>query len=505
MNRALSFFIVFTFLTILLPTCEFLSGEGPSESNIENQNLEENNLDLNENGFGSIKLNVLYNEATEISYFEIIISDEAEELINSTLTPESGETSFHIYNIPSGIDRSIEVNAYDIDDTLIFLGSATADITADTESTIQIQLLEVNPPEESLGDAQINGFEVTPEEITFDYYGAAWRGDNLNNMYIGKYEGRIASFRFKAKYTKQVEKVILYLIHSYPGYYDGDGGHILMELQADDGSADHLPDGVTLASSLITDPLISFFRDFYFDSQVTINEGQLYHLVFTNPHNDPVNNYVSIDMTYSVDIHSPRQIAFTDDELGVIYKRAGNWPWEVNERSSPIFSLFYTDGANQGQCYIEFLSNSAVRTISGDNKVRQHFTVSDSTKIAHSTSVRIRKINDNGSLTVRLENNDGSLIEEGEISAADINSSMRYVTYNFTNTHDLELAQTYNLELSSTAGHFETYGMQEGDHYGMDGDYLFLDGYMQYNTGSGWITHRNESIDMQAYFRVEAN
>ena len=97
-----------------------------------------------------------------------------------------------------------------------------------------------------------------------DTYGCPWNADGLANLEIGKQQGRRISFRFRAEHSGELESAALYLVFRALGYYHGDGGQVLLELQTDDGTPEHRPSGTVVASSLVQDPMAKWNRTFTF-------------------------------------------------------------------------------------------------------------------------------------------------------------------------------------------------------------------------------------------------
>ena len=353
-------------------------------------------------------------------------------------------------------------------------------------------------------------YAVHVYRIVPDVYGCPWNADSLGNLQIGQYAGRKVSWRFRAKHTGTVQQAQIMLVFRAPGYYGGDGGQLLLELQTDDGSPDHVPSGTVLATSLVTDPMLQWNRTFVFDHSAQLEAGKLYHFVFTNPSPDPIHNYVSVDDMYTGRRVRNMQPGVADLDLAVVWKFSGTAAWEVNYAHTPIYSLPYTDGFRQGQGYRDVLSQSGLRPIAGGARVRETFTVSGSSRIVSQVWVRLHKTGSPGDLSVKLEDSAGAAVVSASIPAAGIGTDYSWIGYAFPGNVTLRAGRSYNLELSAPAGDaYEIFPLMDGIAYGFDCPELYADGYFQYDAGAGagWETLRGvnrRDFDMQFYFVVAA-
>lgn len=333
-------------------------------------------------------------------------------------------------------------------------------------------------------------------------YGCAWNADGLSNLEIGKESGRKISCRFRANQPNIAYGVNIFLVFEEGGYYKGNGGQVLLQLQTDDGTENHYPSGTVLTSSLVTDPMKQWNRFFRFDSPVPLQKGMLYHLVFTNPAPDPINNWVSLDCLYNRKNIPNMQPGISDTDLACVWKY-GSWTgWKVNYYCTPIFCLYYNDGSFQGQGYRDAWVEAPF-SISGENKVRETFTVSDTNRTVSQVSFYLKKAGNPRDLIVRLEYSNGALIEEGTIPASLISTNYTWVTYKFNANCTLESGRSYNLVLSAPVGDsYQTYPIQDGFRLGFDCPEVFIDGHYQIISNSSWVNFRNSTnFDMQFYFK----
>jgi hypothetical protein len=344
------------------------------------------------------------------------------------------------------------------------------------------------------------------EQTNPSLYGVPWNADGLSNLEVGKYEGRMLSYRFRAQHSGYTDEVRIYLIFRAPGYYKGDGGQVLLELQTDDGTPEHLPSGEVLASSLVTDPMKQWNRLFVFDQAVWLEEGQLYHMVFTNPASDPINNYVSVDGLWNRREMPDMQPGISDTDLAIVLKGMGSSSWRIAYSTTPIYALHYVDGFIQGQGYVDARSSSAIQNISGDNRVREIFTISGGDKTVVKVSARVRRSQGSENLKVRLEDSEGVLIEEGYISASSISTEFDWISYAFVSPHTLLEGGTYSIIFSAPSGStYETFPLQDGTQYGFGCPSIFSDGHIQYTAGSVWQNVLNRTdFDLQFYFTLSS-
>ncbi|OPY69589.1 MAG: hypothetical protein A4E57_01074 [Syntrophorhabdaceae bacterium PtaU1.Bin034] len=336
-------------------------------------------------------------------------------------------------------------------------------------------------------------------------YGCPWNSDGLANLEIGKSSGRAISYRFRAEHTGTADRVLIYLVFGSGGYYAGNGGQILMQVQTDDGSSSHNPSGTVLGESLVTNPMAQWNRTFVFNKPVAFEQGKLYHLVFTNPHSDPISNYVSIDDLHNSRNQANMQPGVSDTDLAVIWKPSGG-SWAVNYKHTPIYCLQFTDGFKQGQGYMDAKISSGSISFSGNSKVRMSFTVSGGSRTVTEVSVRLRKNGTPGNLGVRLETGSGTVVEEGSIPSSAVSTSMNWVTYKFTTPRVLESGKGYNVVFSAPAGDsYTTYPIQKGRSYGWTAG-TFTDGRYEYTTGSSWQKFQgSDDYDLQCYFTVSSS
>lgn len=340
------------------------------------------------------------------------------------------------------------------------------------------------------------------EQLSFDdVYGCAWNADGLVPLNIGRLADYKICIRFRAQHAGTFTEARFYFIFRKLGYYRGDGGEVLIQVQPDDGSDLHGPSGEVLASVHVPDPMAGKpLRKVTFDRPVTTETGKLYHFVFTNPAPDPLNNWVSLDQLYQKKNTPDMQPAVSDLDLAIVL-RWNDPPWSVRHAHTPIYWIYYDDGSVFGQGYCDARSQSGVRPLSGESKVRELFTVSGGDRTVKSVRVRVRKLDDSGPLEISLLREDGTCMEQGDIAPDSFETGkMVWVEHTFAEPLTLANGETYSLVLSSPTGSYNTFGIVQSTGADFITPTIFTDGLMQYTVNGKWTSDRPGNMDMQGYF-----
>jgi hypothetical protein len=150
--------------------------------------------------------------------------------------------------------------------------------------------------------------------------------------------------------------------------------------------------------------------------------------------------------------------------------------------------------------------------IQGNTQMRETFTVTGGDKIVTKMSVAcwVTSGANPGRLTIRLEQGNGALIEQGVIPAALVpmgaKTTIDWVTHTFTTPRTLVNGSTYHLVVSAPAGDpYNFLPMMKGSAYGFSG-WEFQDGWVEKNSGSGWVPgvpehdYPGKHFDMMFYF-----
>ena len=354
----------------------------------------------------------------------------------------------------------------------------------------------------------------SPGLLDAGYYGSGIQAYSLSDTGIGKYPGnQRAAIRFRCDHSGTLSAVKVYLMHtsSDSGYSAGDGGSYRVELRDDDGTSGHFPSGAALASAILTDPKArGYFPVIAFSKPAGLRQGALYHIVFTNTDPSPAVNWVSLNSLRVVPVHgtppTPRQPAVSDD-FAVHYGPAGG-PFKLRPGMTPIFQLYYSDGYKAGMGYMEVMINNQ-RKISGASSVREGFTVSGSNRVVTGVAVRLSRSSGKSGLVIRLEDADGTLVEEKTVPASSLTGAHDWVKVDFSRKRTLAPGKGYNLVLKTAPDTvYSIYTVERGTGYGFDPNTYFHDGYAQFTAGSGWTgwtktgTTDMKNTDLQFYFKV---
>ena len=290
-------------------------------------------------------------------------------------------------------------------------------------------------------------------------------------------------------------------------------GHSRYTVQADDGSPQRLPSGIILAS-LTVDPgnppgHWTTYEAYAFPEPARLQEGELYHIVFTNTDAAPDRNYISVNELFSWEELDPRQPALGDD-----YAVLFDWGdgWQLSARDTATMDLAYADGTHDGQAYIEnmYLKYGAV---SGPlAMVRERFTVSGGDRRVSEVWVRVGRTFGNAPLAMQVLDEQGTSIAAGHVLAdaiplttpGTIDGAAAWVSTTLPAPLVLREGGTYELRLSTAADtQYTADPIREGTDSGLR-SYRFTDGSGQYTIdgGASWADLYSWSpVDLQFYFK----
>jgi hypothetical protein len=364
------------------------------------------------------------------------------------------------------------------------------------------------------GSGGASTIDPAPRDSSF-FYGPGLGADALGNTVVGGPFANEVSYRFRARHSGPLQDVHIYLIPDRAGYAAGTGGQIRVSLYSDDGSPAHNPSTATLASSTITHPLVSrparYFPTLTFQNSPALVAGQLYHLVFSNTDASPSLNYLSVDDLYQKGSPSPGQPSVSDLDWAVLVRQGGK-AWGIRRGYTPILELDYQDGWSGGTGYIEAWAGTP-QTISGAQAVRETFTVTGGARNVASVAVRIARIQGSDPLDVRLESADGTVIDQGSISAREVPLT-KPVSYfwercNFPSPQMFFPGKTYHLDLEANpSSAYQAFPIRKGSAYGFHDTTFFPDGVAQFKQGNVWVgwtqwgaTNRQDG-DLQFYFSL---
>ncbi len=221
-------------------------------------------------------------------------------------------------------------------------------------------------------------------------------------------------------------------------YHKGDGGTFQISLEADDGSAEHLPSGNVLAQ---TEHIIGIpsmykgsgpsgatvggdpgdnhsFRNFSFKAPTAVEAGKYYHLVFRNTTKDPSAHFVSVDDFISA--RSDRSLnvpTFDPTQYAVLYNDGQGWVRRV--RHWAIGEYRFSDGRAFGNGYMEVGSVSGpdrvARYVDKARSVRQTFTPPTDLNVT-TIAVGAMHVSGTNSMTLTLRDSSGSALATTAVS-----------------------------------------------------------------------------------------
>ena len=348
--------------------------------------------------------------------------------------------------------------------------------------------------------------------VTPFYYGSGLSADALANTVLGGPSMNTVSYRFQARHASPLTSIRVFFIWSLlrSGYQAGQGGTIQVDLKADDGTAAHLPTGPVLATLSYGNIIAqnNNYPELVFPQPAALAGGGIYHLVFSNVDPTPVANYISLDALYTDAQTAPTQPSLSDPAWAQLV-RSGNGPWKVRYGFTPTLQLNYADGGAQGNGYMEVWSANP-KAISGDAMVREAFKVSGPSRQFTKVLVRVQRLAGASPLTARLEEADGTLIEQASVAAASVlPGAPGWVTFSFPLSQALATGVGYNLVLSSPADtQYSTFPIRKGSDKGFSNYTVFPDGYAQFTaTGAAgwtgwdmWGTPNLKTSDLQFLF-----
>jgi hypothetical protein len=414
-------------------------------------------------------------------------------------------------------------------------GTTSLTFTAGAAGTMLLGCTVTNSASVSVSAQQ--SITVLGAVQTASYYGSGMNVDDLGNQVIGWNSvvdtcNRKASIRVRALYSSTLVSIRPKFIWSdvKGGYGLGTGGDIVIQIQTDDGSSNHLPSGTVLASLEYDQPITigNYFPLLTFSNPANLTAGQLYHIVFSNVDADPSANYVSLDHEFMWNVQNPEQPAYPNTDLCPLEtSTSGAWVKFVRGSTNsytPTIELDYGNGASQGQGYIQGFGQTCTtstsgwvnpKPISGTQGVRETFTVSGASRTVSSVAVRVNRVSGSSPLTITVEKSDGTLVGQGSVVVGQgvvdgTSAGETWATVTFGSPLTLQAGVGYLLVLSSpTDTVHTTHAIEKGNVYGFSASTYFADGYAQFNSGSGWVgwdlfaVPNRTDCDLQFYFQTQ--
>lgn len=348
-------------------------------------------------------------------------------------------------------------------------------------------------------------------------YGPAIGMRSLANTTLGQSGPRKSTMRFRAEQSSTLASIKVYLQGPATGggYGSGTGGTAVFTVQADDGTAAHLPSGTALATETHVHPDTDADFPLTFSSPASLTAGTLYHLVCENTDADPTTNSFSLNYIWQNPVPSPHQPKYpADTDWGHAYLSHSTGLWVQVPSQSPILDMTYGNGSHQGVGYIEVSAGSDAASMSGTAMVRELFTVSGGDRTVAGAAVRVMRESGADALTVGLYTSGDALIDSFTIAAADVPTGdiathptcgpAAYVSGRFAASHVLTNATQYYLRLSTaSASQYWMCPIRRGDvSYNYHASTVFADGLCSKWNGSSWVSLgavANEN-NLQFYF-----
>ena len=336
------------------------------------------------------------------------------------------------------------------------------------------------------------GHADAPEEVIppRTYLGNPFSGDSLANLDVGGAQDTKVAYRFLAQRSGTIASIRPFLVAntSRLGYAAGTGGTVEVTVVADDGTG--LPDEtqVLAQGSLIMDLVDGGLREpdsteekrrqnfpaIPLQGQPVV-AGQTYHVVFTQIDEDPVSNYVGLDLLYQHTTQlGPRPPI---ESWGVtISEKGGAWQ-EFTTRFgdqlyTPIMAVRMADGYAFGNGYIEtFSGEESYRPVDGEASVQVSFTAPEPFDAA-SFWLRARRVSSQGTVVAELVGSDGTAASAEIPTAAFAATDMSWLEWPWEISFSPEVDYTLTLR-GVDGGAIALHPLREGTTYNFEPGSLF--------------------------------
>lgn len=218
-------------------------------------------------------------------------------------------------------------------------------------------------------------------------YGAGIAMDTKSNVRIGTSAQRVA-VSFRASKTGQINSVA-WQRRNGEGYSLGDCGIARIFVQPADSNG--RPSGSELGSLTYDVPCDSggglVRNTFPSGSRPSVTAGQMYVVAWENIHSNPSGNYWSVNKNLSWNT-TPVAPGYPDHH---VWQLSGS-TWSLDSRHSLGFDVAYAGGGYDGLAYHNtMLHITSSSSISGNNMLREQFTVEGQNRVVNGVRVRVNK------------------------------------------------------------------------------------------------------------------
>jgi hypothetical protein len=327
----------------------------------------------------------------------------------------------------------------------------------------------------------------------YGLYGVPFAADALGNLEIGRVAGRQISYRFRADASGTLTAVRVFFVFGSGGYMAGNGGRVAVALRNDSRG---VPGATTLTAATITNPTAEDFRTVAFARPAALRAGTVYHIVLTNPTPDPVHNYVSIDDLYD-ETPAPTAPIVPRADLALVWKYGWGYPWAINNRHTPIFTLIYADAGRHGPGvpYVNARSETWRRPIGGGPRVAQQITPSSRIRV-DGAAMRLRHTGGAEPVILRLQTSGGTILA----SCTDALLGTGWARCSFPAV-TLSAGASYRLVAATPTGSsYAAWPLTQGS--GFTSPWSFDDGHAEYSSDGGATWTSSTGDDFQFYLSI---
>ena len=330
-------------------------------------------------------------------------------------------------------------------------------------------------------------------------------------------------------------------------YHVGNGGTIVVELRTNTSKG--LPSDVVLGK---TEPFVPMdnpslvFPSLKFKNTVSVKEGVIYHLVFTNltpptsctalvnlspnearncPRNQGAQGLNGLRILSTPSTTGLRGPFLGDDAAANFYRRTTRNDWTYYPNVLSWYELGYSDDEKVGFSYLPMESSRRARhTIGGNIHARQNFKVSDSTRRVNGVWLNFGHTStaNGGKLSVVLRDEGGKSLATGKIdSSAYCRKTVNDPTVTqghwcqdwgyaaFGKSVSLHQGSTYSVEFSGEAGTgfiLSVYEPLTLHGFKNRNNWVGARAELSSNGGSSWgdwIDYRPQELDLSVLFTIE--